>query len=165
MPDKEQPTLSSSPLTFEEENAIHYVGGYVVKTLRDKEADGELLHGMNHLIDKDMESTSEIPQSALWVKETSSGRLIYISQEAQQVFVAIEMSVRTHLRITNAHKLNDTSRHSIKELVFADSDVQFNWCLTGMAIEIGDERAEELLLKCVLTSGLQYVAFHLLVLY
>ena len=35
MPNREQPTLSSSPLTFEEENAIHYVGGYVVKTLRD----------------------------------------------------------------------------------------------------------------------------------
>ena len=47
------------------------------------------------------------------------------------------------------HKLNDTSRHNIKEMVFADSDVQFNWCLTGMAIEIGDERAEELLKMCI----------------
>ena len=67
-----------------------------------KEADKELLHGMNHLIDKDMASISETAECALWMKETSRGRLIYISQEGQQVFVAIEMSVRTYLRVTNA---------------------------------------------------------------
>lgn len=150
IPNREEATLSScSPLTFEEENAIHYVGGYVIKTLKDKEADEELLHGMNHLIDKNVKSTSEVSESAVWVKEISRGRLIHITQEAQQVFVAIEASVRVHLRVTKAHQLNETSRNKIKELVFADSDVQFYWCLTGMAIEIGDERAEELLEMCI----------------
>lgn len=148
IPTRKESTVSATQLTFEEENAIYYVGGYVIKALKEKEGDEELLHGMNHLIDKDVKSTSEISAS-VWVKEISRGRLIQVTQQAQQVFVAIEMSVRTHLRVSNAHKLDETSRKKIRELVFADSDVQFYWCLTGMTFEIGDERAEELLEMCI----------------
>jgi len=29
--------------------------------------------------------------------------------------------------------------------MFGDSDVQFSWCLTGISIEIGDEKADMIL--------------------
>ena len=33
--------------------------------------------------------------------------------------------------------------------VFADSDVQFSWCLTGIIMKVGEDRAEELLEMCI----------------
>lgn len=34
-------------------------------------------------------------------------------------------------------------------MVFADSDVQFSWCLTGISTEVEDEKAETLLEMCI----------------
>ena len=34
-------------------------------------------------------------------------------------------------------------------MLFADSDVQFSWCLTGISIEIEDERADTILEMCI----------------
>ena len=51
IPTRRETTVSPTQLTFQEENAIYYVGGYIIKALKEKERDEELLHGMNHLID------------------------------------------------------------------------------------------------------------------
>ena len=136
-------------LSFEEENAIRYMGGYVLKSLKDKQkSDDELLHGLKHLTNDDPNSTST-SESEVWVKEISRGRLTHITDEAQQLFVAIEFSIRTNLNLENLYTFNDVSRKTIENLVFADSDVQFYWCLTGVAIEVGDEKADILLDMCI----------------
>jgi len=41
------------------------------------------------------------------------------------------------------------SRKILENLVVADNDVQFSWCLTGVAVEVGDEKAEILLEMCI----------------
>ena len=38
--------------SFEEENAIRYVGGYVVVALKKRETDIEILAGLDHLTEK-----------------------------------------------------------------------------------------------------------------
>ena len=41
--------------------------------------------------------------------------------------------------------MNNTTLSRVKSGVFADSDVQFSWCLTGIIMKVGENRAEELL--------------------
>ena len=47
IPNIEEKTACVTSLTFEEENAICYIGGYVLKCLTEGEKDQELLHGFN----------------------------------------------------------------------------------------------------------------------
>ena len=63
--------------------------------------------------------------------------------------MAIEASTRRHLTLKSAHRMDKATRCSVKNDVFADSDVQFSWCLTGMSLEVSEDRAEELLEMCI----------------
>ena len=148
IPNTEEKDASVSTLTFEEENAIRYVGGYVLKSLKEREKDEELLHGINHLIDSSNESKSG-SESDMWVKEISRGGLTNITEEAHQVFLSIEFAIRTHLKTDNLYEHNETSRKTVENMLFADSDVQFSWCLTGISIEVGDEKADTILEMCI----------------
>lgn len=145
---EDQHTDSDCLLTFEEENAVRYVGGYVVAALKKHEADEELLLALNQLIEK--ETLEAAPSSsATWVEEVNRGGLTLITEEAHQFFVAIEGSIRSHLTLNKAHKMDDTTRSRVKNEVFADADVQFSWCLTGSILKVGEDRAEELLEMCI----------------
>ena len=42
--------------------------------------------------------------------------------------MAIEASTR-HLTLKSAHRMDEATRCSVKNDVFADSDVQFSWCV------------------------------------
>ena len=74
--------------------------------------------------------------SATSLQEINRGGLTEITQEAQQLFMAIEASTRRHLTLKSAHRMDETTRCSVKNDVFADSDVHFSWCLTGMSLEV-----------------------------
>lgn len=105
-------STSDTSFSFEEENATHYVGGYVVATLKKSEVDDEILHGLDHLIKKDSEKVKA--DSATWLQEINRGGLTVITQEAQQLFVAIEASTRRHSTLKNVHKMDETTRCSVK---------------------------------------------------
>ena len=66
MPNIEEKNACVTPLTFEKENVILYIGDYVLKSLTEEETDEELLHGFNCLIDtsKGIKSNSYI-----WIKK------------------------------------------------------------------------------------------------
>ena len=143
-----QDSSASDPsFSFEEENAIHYVGGYVVAAFKKNYIDDEILLGLDHLTEKELEKDKS--DSATWLQEINRGGLTVITQEAQQVFMAIETSTRKHLTLNKAHKMDETTRCSVKNDVFTDSDVQFTWCLTGVSLEISQDRAEDLLEMCI----------------
>ena len=113
VPSTEEKDMCISPLTFEEENAILYVGGYVLKCLKEGEKDEEFLYGINHLIDTSNKTKSD-SGSDVWVKEINRGGLTNITEEAHQVFLAIEFSIRKHLKFENLYKFNETSRKTVK---------------------------------------------------
>jgi len=85
------------PLTFEEENAIYYVGGYVVRQLKAHEADAELIHGLDHLQAKESDDQCE---AAVWTNTINRGGLIRISKEAQQTFVSIGGDIVILIKLT-----------------------------------------------------------------
>ena len=84
----------------------------------------------------------------MWVKAIDRGGLVYISEEAQEVFLSIEACTKPLFTYSVAHKLDDATRHKLKNAIFTDGDVQFHWCLTGVTLKV-DEEAEELLELCI----------------
>ena len=45
--------------------------------------------------------------------------------------------------------MDNTTKSRVKQEVFANSNVQFGWCLTGIILKIGEDAAEELLEMCI----------------
>ena len=52
IPPSNNSSATNPSLSFEEQNAVHYVGGYVVASLKKDELDQEVLHGLDHLTEK-----------------------------------------------------------------------------------------------------------------
>ena len=142
VPDKAEPLPDT--FNFEEENAIRYVGGYVIAVLK-KRHQSEIVAGLNHLTDKNAVLTS----SADWVQEVNRGGLTIITDQAQDAFISIEACIKSKLRVNSAHKMDEQTRHRLQSELFSDSDVQFSWCLTGINMKIDDETAEEVLELCI----------------
>ena len=45
--------------------------------------------------------------------------------------------------------MDNSTLSRVKSGMFAGSDVQFSWCLTGIIMKVGEDRAEELLEMCI----------------
>ena len=98
---------------------------------------------------EDTHEVAAIPTSAAWVEEVNRGGLTRITEEVHQFFVVMEGSVRSHLTLNKAHAMDNTTKSRVKQEVFADSNVQFGWCLTGIILKVGEDAAEELLEMCI----------------
>ena len=124
-------------LSFEEENALRYVGGYVIRNLLQKTKDNGVQHILSDLKD-DGVTTSEGPAQE-WVNSIDRGGLTRITTEAFRVFYAIEMCVRRHLSTDNPGILSNI-REELRNSLLKDEDVLFYWCRAGQ-IE-GDDAAD-----------------------
>ena len=129
-------------LTFAEENTTRYVGGYIISVLQKCETNKQLLTGMNMLVDANPQL--DCADSNAWVNEVNCGGLTKITNEGYGVFTAIEASIRSYLQLSKAHNLDSSTRAEISKCVFANDDVQFNWCKTGVTATVGDGHSEEL---------------------
>ena len=145
-------TASTSPsespvlvLTYKEENAIQYVGGYVVKLLQEKfGVKDELSMALDDLCVTD--DNVEPAESEEWLCAIDRGWLTRISDGAYLFFVSVEVSVRRHFHIGNTHKMNDTFREDVSKDTLKDDDVQSYWCITSAHIpqECVDRLLEEI---------------------
>ena len=117
IPAVENKDIDVNLLTFEEENAIHYVGGYVLKSLKDVERNEEILHGISYLINNTRESNKSDSGSDVWIKEMTN--IITEEARAHQVFLSIELAIRTYLRTDNLCQHNETSRKTVENMLFS----------------------------------------------
>ncbi|XP_065899137.1 uncharacterized protein [Dysidea avara] len=79
-------------LTYEEENAIRYMAGYVVRNLQRKMADE-----VEMLIETDKKRIQE-SNSTDWINIIDRGGLIHVTDECYQLFLAIEHATCQELR-------------------------------------------------------------------
>ena len=92
----------STSLTYEEENAIRYVGGYAIKLVKamlKSPQDDELTLGLDELYitDDDVEPA----ESEEWLCSIDRGGLTRITDDAYLFLVSLETSVRRHFHIDN----------------------------------------------------------------
>lgn len=150
-------------LSFEEENAVRFVGGYVIKTLRDVQKlpkDKPVLDILNSLVySKEDKHIAAGCGSQTWINSINRGGLVEITDDAYQVFLSIEYAVRQHMRIENSGDMDSTFRSRLMNMVVTNDDVQFYWCLTGdMEEEEGDMCLEMIVSKWITIRGFSFAA-------
>ena len=120
-------------MTYEEENAVRYIGGYMLRTLSTKaerEDDKMLLEAINDL----KGDVNELPTATEeWTGSVDRGGLWYVTYAAHQFFCSTEYSLRQYLHVTNAHLMDNTFRSKLTKMVTEDDDVQFSWTIAAAA--------------------------------
>ena len=131
--------ITVSDLTYEEANALRYIGGYIIRTLRESLKGNEDALGGLRVITNDDDDTTPA-ESEEWMCSIDRGGLIRITDEFYQTLCAIEYAVRRSLKVCST-VIPKTLAVEIRE----DSDVQFNWCMASA--EMSDELSHLLLAK------------------
>lgn len=129
--------VSPAVLTFEEENAIRYVGGYIVHKLKEECDEGVSLS----LSDMEGDMDVEAADSELWTACIDRGGLTYITDAAFRCFCEIEYCLRTFMNTDEAHQLAD--RDEISASIACNEDVLFNWAT--VSVEMDDDVSDKLL--------------------
>ena len=123
--------------TFEEENAIRYMAGYVVRKLQKKFETEDIAM----LIEND-KSTILDANSAEWVNIIDRGGLVHVTDACYQLFMAIEHATRQELQLCKITKMDDSFHKHLENVLNADDDVLFNWIMIT-----GDETEKEEVLQ------------------
>ena len=144
-------------MTLEEENALRYVAGFVIKSVKDKlkvPDDQETLDILNSMV-QEASSCTTPTSSKHWVKFINWGGLVQITEDAHQLFCAIEYCVRSQLHISNMCSMDVTFRSRLTNSVLANSELQFQWACIGN----GDDEVSETCLETILHKWITIRAF------
>ena len=96
-----QSDSGSQQLTYEEENALRYAAGYVLKSVRKK---ASMQKALQQAIDTIAQNGSiDDTMSTEWLCLVDRGGLVNISDDLYCVFLAIELEVRKHFKVEKAH--------------------------------------------------------------
>ena len=120
-------------LTFEEENAIRYVGGYVIRKLREQPNCIKFKPLLNEMTCEDNQNEND--PSALWTNSINRGGLLKITSEANQIFQAIECCLRHYLNANKLPQMDERYKSYLMKMVTNDDDVLFYWCIAGFSSE------------------------------
>ena len=94
-------------LTCEEENAVRYVGGYIIHSLKNKK-EKEFTDILKDLSDDDPDGNTEGPAQE-WINAVDRGGLTRITTDAYQFFYAVEACIRRYLKVSKATEMNFAS--------------------------------------------------------
>ena len=111
-----------SELTYEEQNAVRYVAGYVIKSVRHLKSpwDDDLISALKDLCNND-DDTIEPAESKEWLCSVDRGGLTRVTDDAYTCFCAIEYCVRRHFQVSNLRKMNDSFKSPHKHLMMTSS--------------------------------------------
>ena len=90
-------TETTARLTYEEENVVRYIGGYVLRALKKDPSNKDVSNILHKMIDRT--PLQECPPSQTWVNSLDRGGLTKITDEAFQLFYAIETVVRQFFKV------------------------------------------------------------------
>ena len=105
-------------LTFEEKNAVNYIGGYIIKQLHTKVVTRKNLVDSLQLLQSDLPTGLE---SSQWTKTVDRGGLTHINDLC---LIAIEKVYKSCISGQDASQLNDI-KSTITDKVLHDVDVKF----------------------------------------
>ena len=120
------------PLTYEEENALHYVAGYVIRHLRKQIEKGSspLKEGLLLCLEDMCNDDDEKKDcSASGTIKISRGHLVNVNGNSYRFFQATEMKVWQFLRVSKAKSFLARMKSQLVENVCRDEDVLFFWSI------------------------------------
>ena len=121
--------VTSCPTSSDlEENAVRYVGGYVIRTLKQQKKHEDICHILEELTDNsprsDHEDEPEAPAND-WVTIIDRGGLTRITTDAYQLFYTIELCTRRYFHLNNVTSMDNTFRSHVDNCILNDDDVLF----------------------------------------
>ena len=117
------------PLSFEEENAVHYIGGYLIRKVRDTCNDG-VKTILSDLTADGTINADTYEHGQAWINAIDRDGLVKITTEAHRCFYAIESCIRRHLNVNKITEMDSTFRSKLSDAILSDDDVLF-YCFTG----------------------------------
>lgn len=138
------PQEEVAALTYEEENAVRYMGGYIIRALNKvNKKNPEILLQLKDLVNDD--DNAEPAESEEWVCTIDRGGLIRVTDEMYNALTAIEYVTRTFYCDSSV-----ASKVDCRDIVTADAnDVQFHWSLASAQM---DEEYREHILEQIVTK-------------
>ena len=104
-------------LSYEEQNAVRYVAGYVIKSLKQhlkSPRDDELISSLKDLCNTD--DDIEPAETEEWLCSVDRGGLVRITDDAYACFSAIEYCVQQQFQTSKLHKVNHGFREEVTKL-------------------------------------------------
>ena len=99
-------------LTYEEENAVRYMGGYLVRVLTKENKDSsEITLQLKDLQNED--DDTEPAESEEWICSIDRGGLIRITDEMYQTLIAIEYVTHTFFNKSCVDKMDSSYRQKV----------------------------------------------------
>ena len=117
--------LEEPLLTFEEENAIQYVGGYVIRKLREQPNCIKFKPLLNKMTCEDNQNEND--PSALWTNSINRGGLLKITSEANQIFQPIECCLRRYLNANKLPQMDERYKSYLMKMVTNDVLLVHSW--------------------------------------
>ena len=109
-------------MTYEEENAIRYMGGYVICKLKNKHFDIDFL-----IVDQ----TISTMESSKWINLINRGGLVRVTDDCFQLFLSMECAIRRNLDGFNNKRAltNDSFSVYMEDKISEDDEVLFDWMM------------------------------------
>ena len=94
-------------LTYEEENAIRYMSGYVIQKLSSK------CGPLDFLTLQDQDEIAEM-ESSEWILNIDRGGLVHVTDDCFQLFLSLECAIRRHLKNNKDRKADEIFKNMEK---------------------------------------------------
>ena len=134
---------SLPPLDYQEQNAVRYAAGYVVRHLRQSLERGshqlkeELILCLEEMCD---DTDNDCSASTDWTKHVNRGGLKVVNSKACHFLLSVETRLRQFLCVTEAPNITDGSKQTLVEHISCDEDVLFFWSILSAEWEEEEER-------------------------
>lgn len=153
-------TESVLPMTYEEENAVRHIGGYMVRNLSQKFTREKKEDELEALKDLRGDETKEAEESEEWTASIDRGALVYISNAAHQFLCAVEYCMRQHMQVNKTRDMSDTFRQDMSTRILDDDDVRFHWVIVscGMEDDISERLLESIIYLYITIRGFSFAS-------
>ena len=138
------------PLSYEEENALRYVAGYVCRKLRVRlesssfSSKDDMILCLMELSGDEMDDERG---TEAWTNFIDRGGLWHVNDQTYSLFVTMEEVIRQHLTTAAASRQHEGARMQLIESILMNEDLLFQWSL--QATEIDNDAASALLKQIV----------------
>ena len=126
------------PLTFEEQNALRYVAGYICRKVRDRLESSSLPKKNDMilcLIELSGDEVFEERGTELWTNTVDRGGLWHISNQTYGVFVIMEEIIHGHLSLAGVATPMDNTRQVLVDVIRKNEDLLFEWDMLSAEVE------------------------------
>ena len=121
-------TSMEAPLDYQEQNAVWYAAGYVVRHLRQHLERGshqlkeELVLCLEEMCD---DTDNDCSASTDWTKHVNKGGLKVVNSKACHFLLSVETRLRQFLCVHEAPNISDGSKETLVEHISCDEDILF----------------------------------------